>query len=74
MVASIGPGVPITANRLNCQLNVNLQYPPGFQYSVLSTQFRGYAGIEKGVTAVQSANYYFSGCKYSPGIAMLELY
>jgi len=60
-VASIGPGVPITSSRINCQLNINLQYPSGFQYSVLGTDFRGYAGLDSGVTGVQSANYYFSG-------------
>jgi len=60
-VASIGPGVAITDNRLNCQLNIDLQYPAGFQYSVLGTVFRGYAGLDKGVTGVQQATYYFSG-------------
>jgi len=60
-VASIGPGVPVTSSRINCQLNINLQYPSGFQYSVLGTDFRGYVGIDAGVTGVQTANYYFSG-------------
>ncbi|RDL33797.1 Uncharacterized protein BP5553_08165 [Venustampulla echinocandica] len=60
-MASIGPGVPITSSRANCQLNINLQYPSGFQYSVLDTQFRGYADLGAGVTGVQSATYYFSG-------------
>ncbi|KAH8591777.1 hypothetical protein B0O99DRAFT_519074, partial [Bisporella sp. PMI_857] len=60
-VASIGPGVPITESRKNCQINLNLQYPGGFQYSILSTVYRGYVGIDKGITATQSATYYFSG-------------
>lgn len=60
-VASIGPGVSITDTRKNCQLNLDLQYPGGFQYSILSTIFRGYVGIDKGITATQSATYYFSG-------------
>jgi len=60
-VASIGPGVAVTNNRLNCQLNLDLQYPAGFQYSVLGTEFRGYAGLDAGVTGVQQATYYFSG-------------
>lgn len=63
MVASIGTGVPITENRKNCQLNINLQYPPGFQYSIFSTEFRGYAGLSANVTGTQSATYYFSGCE-----------
>jgi len=60
-VASIGPGVAVTDNRLNCQLNLDLEYPAGFQYSVLGTEFRGYAGLDAGVTGVQQATYYFSG-------------
>ncbi|CAG8960824.1 hypothetical protein HYFRA_00002361 [Hymenoscyphus fraxineus] len=60
-IASIGPGVPITSSRTNCQLNINLQYPSGFQYSILSTDFRGYASLGSGVSGVQSATYYFSG-------------
>jgi hypothetical protein len=61
MVASIGPGVPITDERVNCQLNIDLEYPSGFQYSSLSTEFRGYAGLDSGVTGTQEATYYFSG-------------
>jgi hypothetical protein len=52
----------VTASRINCQLNINLKYPSGFQYSVLGTDFRGYTYLDAGVTGVQSANYYFSGC------------
>jgi hypothetical protein len=63
MVASIGSGVAVTENRKNCQINLNLQYPAGFQYSILSTTFRGYASIAKGVTGLQQATYYFSGCE-----------
>jgi len=60
-VASIGPGITVTEQRKNCQLNLDLQYPGGFQYSVFSTIYRGFVGIDKGITATQSANYYFSG-------------
>lgn len=63
-VASIGPGVAVTENRKNCQLNVDLQYPGGFQYSILSTTYRGYVDVDKGVTARQQATYYFSGRKH----------
>jgi len=61
MVASIGTGVAVTDERVNCQLNIDLEYPSGFQYSVLSTTFRGYASLDSGVTGVQQATYYFSG-------------
>ncbi|KAF2006318.1 hypothetical protein P154DRAFT_529990 [Amniculicola lignicola CBS 123094] len=60
-VASIGPGVALTENRKNCQLNVDLLYPGGFQYSILSADYRGYAAIQKGVTGTMKSTYYFSG-------------
>ncbi|KAK2760383.1 hypothetical protein FQN54_002453 [Arachnomyces sp. PD_36] len=60
-VASIGPDVEMTENRKNCQLNINLRYPSGFQYSIFSADYRGYAYLEEGVTGTQKSTYYFSG-------------
>jgi hypothetical protein len=60
-VASIGPGIPVTDSRKNCQLNVDIKYPGGFQYSILSADYRGYASLESGVSGVLKSNYYFSG-------------
>ncbi|KAF3192369.1 hypothetical protein TWF225_000618 [Orbilia oligospora] len=60
-VAAIGTGVSITESRKNCQLNIDIHYPQGFQYSIFSVDYRGYAYLENGVTATQSATYYFSG-------------
>ncbi|KAL2064276.1 hypothetical protein VTL71DRAFT_4770 [Oculimacula yallundae] len=60
-VASIGPGVAVTENRKNCQLNIELQYPGGFQYSIASTMYRGYVDVDQGVSARQQNTYYFSG-------------
>ncbi|CAI6334689.1 unnamed protein product [Periconia digitata] len=60
-IASIGPTVAVTENRKNCQLNVNIKYPGGFQYSVLSADYRGYAAIQKGVEGLLKSTYYFSG-------------
>lgn len=60
-VASIGPGVAITESRKNCQLNIDLEYPSGFQYSIFSQVYRGYVELDAGVTGLQEATYYFSG-------------
>ncbi|OCL04504.1 hypothetical protein AOQ84DRAFT_116170 [Glonium stellatum] len=60
-VASIGPSISVTESRKNCQLNVDITYPGGFQYSVFSADYRGYAAIDKGVTGVLKSTYYFSG-------------
>jgi hypothetical protein len=63
-VASIGPGVSITESRKNCQLDINLQYPSGFQYSVFNADYRGYAALDPNVTGTQQSTYYFSGRMY----------
>jgi len=60
-IASVGPGIALTESRKNCQLNVDIKYPGGFQYSVLSADYRGYASLQKGVTGTLKSNYYFSG-------------
>jgi hypothetical protein len=60
-IASIGPGIAVTEQRKNCQLNVDLEYPGGFQYSILSADYRGYSAIQKGVTGTLKSTYYFSG-------------
>jgi len=60
-IASVGPGIAVTEQRKNCQLNVDLVYPGGFQYSVLSADYRGYSAIQKGVTGTLKSTYYFSG-------------
>jgi len=61
MVAQLGGGATIAQSRVNCQLNLNLEYPSGWQYSILSTTFRGYVAIDPDVTGLQQATYYFSG-------------
>ncbi|KAG5289421.1 secreted protein [Histoplasma ohiense] len=60
-VASIGPDVPVAESRKNCQLNINLRYPGGFQFSIFSADYRGYANLDRGVKGVQKSTYYFSG-------------
>ncbi|EHK97611.1 hypothetical protein M7I_6622 [Glarea lozoyensis 74030] len=60
-VASIGPGVATTESRKFCQINLQLHYPQGFQYSIMSTIYRGYAALDAGVSGTQEATYYFSG-------------
>lgn len=60
-VASQGKGISVTESRKNCQLNIALLYPSGFQYSVFSADYRGYAALDKGVNGTQKSTYYFSG-------------
>lgn len=60
-VASIGPGVAFVERRKNCNINVKLHYPSGYQYTLYQTDYTGYADIEKGVTAKQQSEYWFAG-------------
>ncbi|KAI8892106.1 hypothetical protein BC833DRAFT_662638 [Globomyces pollinis-pini] len=60
-VAASGPGTTVKDTRKNCQINVQLQYPQGFSYTINNIDYRGYVNVPAGVTAIQKANYYFSG-------------
>jgi hypothetical protein len=70
-VASIGPNIAVTEQRKNCQLTLELEYPGGFQYSILSADYRGYANIEKGVTGTLKSTYYFAG--RAPQVCLVSL-
>lgn len=60
-VAESGTGVSAANQRKNCQLNVKLKYPSGWQFSVFKADYRGYANIARGDTGTCRATYYFSG-------------
>lgn len=46
----------------DCTISIDLQTPPGFSFSVSSFYYQGYADLdEPGMTAKQSAKYYFRG-------------
>jgi hypothetical protein len=61
-IASFGPGVPITENRKNCQLNLNIHLPQGFTYAIHQFDYRGHVQLPAaGVYAEQKSTYYFQG-------------
>lgn len=60
-VAQAGPGIDAKQHRRNCQLNVKLKYPQGWQFSVFKADYRGYANIPHGDRGTCKATYYFSG-------------
>jgi len=59
--AQAGSGIPAVEYRKNCQLNVKLQYPQGWQWSVFKADYRGYAYLPSGGKGTCKATYYFSG-------------
>ncbi|MCC6764344.1 MAG: DUF4360 domain-containing protein [Deltaproteobacteria bacterium] len=61
LVASKGPGVPLTEAARTCQVNLNLKLPQGWQYSIGTVDHRGRVAIPKKMKATQRATYYFEG-------------
>lgn len=60
-VASIGKDSPITDSRKNCQLNLDLEIPKGWRFSILGSDYRGYAQLDRGVSGSHLTTYYFAG-------------
>ncbi|KAK0744737.1 hypothetical protein B0T21DRAFT_447871 [Apiosordaria backusii] len=60
-IAQAGQGISASNYRKNCQLNVKIKYPQGYQFSVFKADYRGYAQIPSGDTGTCKATYYFSG-------------
>ncbi|MET8847423.1 DUF4360 domain-containing protein [Amycolatopsis sp. NPDC004625] len=59
--AKAGGGVSALEGRKNCQINVLVHVPQGFTYAIAEADYRGYAHIESGASALEQANYYFTG-------------
>jgi hypothetical protein len=60
-VAELGPGLPLSLSRRNCQILVDLDFPPGWSFSVVDVDHGGFASLETGVSGVQQSSYYFQG-------------
>jgi hypothetical protein len=56
----IGPEAAQDQATKQCQLHLTLQYPGGFQYSVVDAVYHGYAQLDPGVTGNFISTYYFS--------------
>ncbi|MGP4004203.1 DUF4360 domain-containing protein [Streptomyces sp. 8N706] len=64
-MAKVGAGADPTAFRKNCQLNLRVHVPQGFTYAIAAADYRGFAHLERGATALQKANYYFQGSPHT---------
>lgn len=60
-VAEIGPGIPLANSRKNCQVLIDLDFPSGWSYSVVTVDYRGFADLDRYVTGQQQSAYYFQG-------------
>jgi hypothetical protein len=59
--AKAGGGASALEARKNCQINVLVHVPQGFTYAIASAEYRGFAHLESGASALEQANYYFTG-------------
>jgi hypothetical protein len=56
----IGPTAAQADKTKQCQLHLSLQYPGGFQYSVVDATYHGWARLDPGVTGTFISSYFFS--------------
>lgn len=60
-VASKGPEIPLTEATKTCQVNLHLEVPQGWQYSIGTIDHRGVVSLPKKMKATQQVTYYFDG-------------
>jgi hypothetical protein len=58
--AFIGPKSAQADKSKNCAIHINLNYPPGFQMSVMQATYHGYVRLDDGVSAQLYTSYFFS--------------
>ncbi|MGK5680266.1 DUF4360 domain-containing protein [Actinoplanes sp. URMC 104] len=66
--AQVGVGTKPTDFRKNCQLALDVHVPQGYTYAISGTDYRGFAHLERGASASETANYYFQGERQSTRI------
>lgn len=59
--ALVGPTATTLDWRKNCQLNIIVHVPSGFSYAINQADYRGFADLAAGATALEKASYYFQG-------------
>ena len=60
-LAEVAPWLPASDARTNCQINLSLEFPQGWTYSVAKFDYRGYAALDPRVTGMHKTTYYFQG-------------
>lgn len=60
-IAQSGAGIQPKDYRKNCQVNVKIHYPQGWQFSIFKADYRGHATLPAGTSGTCKATYYFSG-------------
>jgi hypothetical protein len=60
-LAQVGAGAKKQEAQKDCKLSLRVKVPRDFTYAIGRTDYRGFAQLEPGVTARQTAKYYFNG-------------
>ncbi|MFJ4776628.1 DUF4360 domain-containing protein [Streptomyces sp. NPDC088762] len=60
-LAQTGGAARPTDTRKDCRLSLHMNIPKGYTYAVGQADYRGYAHLAQGATAVQKAGYSFQG-------------
>jgi hypothetical protein len=60
-MAVVGVGAKNPDSRRNCKMDVKLTPPAGYTYAIAKADYRGYAFLESGASAVERATYKFQG-------------
>jgi hypothetical protein len=68
-LAQVGLGAKNPDARRNCKIDLRMSAPPGYTYAISRADYRGYAFLESGATAVERATYKFQG---GPDRAIVE--
>ncbi|WP_329097885.1 DUF4360 domain-containing protein [Actinomadura citrea] len=68
-LAQAGGSSGPTDFRKNCQISMKVHVPQGFTYAISSTDYRGFASLEPGASAVEKASYYFQGMSQTSAVS-----
>ena len=60
-IAAAGAGTPPAQAKRNCIVMMDVKVPAGWQYSLESIDYRGFAGLDRDVTASRQSLYVISG-------------
>jgi len=68
-IAEVGYGVSARERRKNCVVNVDLDFPAGWTYTLFTVDYRGYVDLEHGLLGTQQTSYYFQGSSSTARLA-----
>lgn len=68
-IAEVGDGVSAREKRKNCVVNVDLDFPQGWAYTLFTVDYRGYIDLERNLVGTQQTSYYFQGSSATARLA-----